>query len=274
MTPANSAAHGVGRRPVIGRRRPRRPRPRAAKRTTRPPRSIGWCIAGPGPPIECFIRQRFAYAGTVGRRIGAWSAPAALSRNRIRLHWARPGADKMDIRRLTRYLHQRTWSAAGSASPIADRPMAAFVYEFQRGRSCGPAPTVPVTQHWPCSGRASTAASQELGSRRQTAPILFPRLAINLVRVAASEPADQLGMALVRRVGHRFQIVGISPRATDIFRRTSTFRVDKARILLPQLGRETSLDLDRVLPVVAEVIVVAQQLELRHGQDARERGLS
>ncbi len=83
-------------------------------------------------------------------------------------------------------------------------------------------------------------------------------------------------MAFVRGVVDRFQQFGIAPRAADIFRRATAAGLDQARIELARLWIDETLDLDRVLPTVAEVVKVAQLLRadiLEHLVEPRLAGI-
>lgn len=65
-------------------------------------------------------------------------------------------------------------------------------------------------------------------------------------------------MFLVRRIGDRFEEVGISGHSTDVFRRTRILAVHAQRPAHVWIGYECLLDLDPMLPVVTVVVDVGE----------------
>ncbi len=69
-----------------------------------------------------------------------------------------------------------------------------------------------------------------------------------------ADPLLRVGMDLVHRVGESVQELGITPRGTDVFRRTASNGIDQDRVCQAGDRVGDALDLDRMLPAVAEVV--------------------
>lgn len=69
-----------------------------------------------------------------------------------------------------------------------------------------------------------------------------------------ADPFDEFGVAFVGGVLDGFEEFGITPGAATILGRTAATDFDQTRIEYAWLGIDEALDLDRVLPAVAEVI--------------------
>lgn len=67
-------------------------------------------------------------------------------------------------------------------------------------------------------------------------------------------------MALVPGVGDGFEELAVAPRAADILRRAAPSGLDQAGISDARHGVIDTLDPDRVLPAVAEVVEVPERL--------------
>jgi hypothetical protein len=67
-------------------------------------------------------------------------------------------------------------------------------------------------------------------------------------------------MAFVLGVRQRLEHLGIAPWTADIFGRATSGRLKQARIGYGRIRGGQTLNLDRVLPAVAEVIKIAQRL--------------
>ena len=65
-------------------------------------------------------------------------------------------------------------------------------------------------------------------------------------------------MLLVVWIGHGFEELGVAPDATDILRRAGSFAFDAKRVPNSLLCLEAALKQDLVLPVVTEVVLVAE----------------
>src|SRR5262249_33261268 len=94
---------------------------------------------------------------------------------------------------------------------------------------------------------------------------------VNVLRIEIAEPSPKFGTPLVRRVRDGVQDFSISPRTSAVFGRAATLGVNQLRELFPEVRRKSPLDLDRVSPVVAEIVIVAQRLEVRFGKCLRDR---
>jgi hypothetical protein len=67
-------------------------------------------------------------------------------------------------------------------------------------------------------------------------------------------------VALVVRVGYRLEILFVAPRSADVLGRAPAACVDEPWIGDPGLGVGEALDVDLVLPAVAEVVEVLEGL--------------
>src|SRR5262245_44128568 len=94
------------------------------------------------------------------------------------------------------------------------------------------------------------------------APSLLPSpqrlvdgVAVELLRVElTSDPLPQLRVPLVLRVLDRLHQLLVAPRAAAVLGRARPLPGDAPRVADARLGGEHLLHLDRVLPVVAEVV--------------------
>lgn len=75
-----------------------------------------------------------------------------------------------------------------------------------------------------------------------------------LFGIEVAAPFDRLFMLFVLWVGNRFQIIVVTPNTSDIFRRAGSLTIDTAWIGDVGFRGTCSLQLDRVPPIVAEVI--------------------
>ncbi len=81
-------------------------------------------------------------------------------------------------------------------------------------------------------------------------------------------------MALVFLVADRLQHFSIAPGAADILGRASPARLDQPRVKGAGFVFDETLDLDRVLPAVAEVVEITKSLDARVFENVEELGLS
>ena len=73
-------------------------------------------------------------------------------------------------------------------------------------------------------------------------------------------PFDHLGMALMVGVGHGFEIFGVAPRPADILGRAAAFGREQARVDDLGFRRDDRFELDRMPPVITEVVDVFECL--------------
>ena len=74
------------------------------------------------------------------------------------------------------------------------------------------------------------------------------------------DPVTKVGVAFVCGIVDRFQQFDVAPRTAHIFGRAMSAGLDQARIKLTGLWIDETLDLDRVLPPVAEVVEIFKSL--------------
>ena len=68
------------------------------------------------------------------------------------------------------------------------------------------------------------------------------------------DPLFELGVTFVFWIADRLKKFGVAPGTADVFRRAAAGGLDQPRIGDARLGVAEALDLDRVLPAVAEVV--------------------
>jgi hypothetical protein len=69
-------------------------------------------------------------------------------------------------------------------------------------------------------------------------------------------PVAKIGVALVCRIVDRFQQFGVAQGAAAVFGRATPAGLDQTRIELAGFWIDKTLDLDGVLPAVAEVVEI------------------
>jgi hypothetical protein len=77
-----------------------------------------------------------------------------------------------------------------------------------------------------------------------------------------ADPFRQLCMAHVLGVSDGFEELSVAPGTADVFGRTASRDVDQARVCDTRHGIGDMLDLDRVLPAVAEVVEIFEGLHV------------
>src|SRR5579883_3542428 len=148
----------------------------------------------------------------------------------------------------------------GAARPAVARPSwpgAARRHDADRGLRSAAAP----------GGGFARPQLRELGDVRGE-PIDIDGVGPEVVPM----PVPELAVSLVRRVGDRFEELGISPRTADVLGRAAALGIEQAGIKPARDGIEQALDRDLVLPAIAEVVEVLQRLSsdiLEHAIEPR-----
>src|SRR4249920_164102 len=124
---------------------------------------------------------------------------------------------------------------------------------FRRGRLLIVSPDSLGTA-CPPSGRNSTYRPVQISAAGSP----FGVVGVGIEVVA--DPFREFGVAFVLGILDGLEEFGIAPGAASIFWRAATADLDQARVEHAWLGIGEMLDLDRVLPTVAEVIEVRQRL--------------
>src|SRR5215207_2311650 len=89
----------------------------------------------------------------------------------------------------------------------------------------------------------------------------------------AAYPFRDFGVALVLRVGDRFEEIGIPPGTADVFGWTASLGFGQARVCDARQRLGGAFDLDRMLPAVAEVVEILERLRADLLDDVDEAGL-
>src|ERR1700752_1612271 len=74
------------------------------------------------------------------------------------------------------------------------------------------------------------------------------------------QPFFELAVALVAGIGEGLEEFAIAPRTTDVLGWAVALGLDQAGIKHARFGIDQALDLDRVLPAIAEVVEILQGL--------------
>jgi hypothetical protein len=80
-------------------------------------------------------------------------------------------------------------------------------------------------------------------------------------------------MTIVLGIRHGFEVLGIAPRTSHIFGRTSSLSREKPWIGRLGLSVDYGLELDRVPPVVTNVVNIPEAVVPRLSEDVGERRL-
>jgi len=86
------------------------------------------------------------------------------------------------------------------------------------------------------------------------------RLGIELVRGVDPEPFEHVGVLGVRLIGEGLAKIGVAPHPTAVLRRATALASEAHGVAPAGIGREHLLEDDVVLPVIAEVVDVADAL--------------
>jgi hypothetical protein len=114
------------------------------------------------------------------------------------------------------------------------------------------------------SGLRAASASCGRGPRPllcQHCDVRSEFLAINMVRIeVAANPFLEFSVSLMSGIADRVEEFGIAPGTANVFWRATCADINQSRIDDAWLRIEETLDLDRVLPAITEVVNVAQRL--------------
>src|SRR5215211_8861704 len=86
------------------------------------------------------------------------------------------------------------------------------------------------------------------------------RLGMELVRGVDPEPFEHVGVLGVRLIGEGLAKIGVAPHPTAVLRRATALASEANGVAPAGIGREHLLEDDVVLPVIAEVVDVADAL--------------